>query len=247
MNSKHWLNSYKLLIFDEIDSTNEEARRLVNCGVGGNMVIWASKQTAGRGKGGVKWVSDEGNLYLSIILDLKKSEIESSPQISFLAAVALRNVLAKYIDKRKIQLKWPNDVLINGAKIAGILLESTIRLGKPVNQLVVGVGVNFLKYPKKNLEYKATSIISHTSDLTLEKLFDSYMQNFHEILQIWKKSGFEQLKQQWLDSAYKLGEVVTVKDVNQRITGVFNSINNKGEIMIELIDGRIVAINCGTI
>src|SRR6185369_15125350 len=122
---KNLLNDYHLLSYDELDSTNEEAKRLAEGGGAHGAVIWAKRQTEGRGRMGRLWVSAEGNLFCSILLN-PQCEQEICAQLSFVAAVAAAEALNSIIpdDEEKISCKWPNDILLGSKKIGGILLES---------------------------------------------------------------------------------------------------------------------------
>src|SRR5687768_11257196 len=118
------LNDYHLLSFDSLDSTNEEAKRLAKGGGCHGAVIWAKKQSDGRGRMGRNWVSSEGNLFVSILLQPQKQQQELA-QLSFVAAVAAIEALeALLTDGDKLRCKWPNDILLADKKLGGILLES---------------------------------------------------------------------------------------------------------------------------
>ncbi|MEI7670065.1 MAG: biotin--[acetyl-CoA-carboxylase] ligase, partial [Pseudomonadota bacterium] len=143
------INDYHLLAFDSLDSTNEEAKRLAANGGMHGAVIWSKLQTDGKGRMGRKWVSEEGNLFCSILLS-PDTDIQSFSQLSFVASVAaietIRSILPD--EAENINCKWPNDILMNGKKIGGILLESfeTIDSSKSENNktrwVVVGIGIN---------------------------------------------------------------------------------------------------------
>lgn len=153
-----WLKKYSLLMFNQVDSTNTEALILAKSGVIGNFVIWAREQTGGRGRQGKHWESLTGNLHFSILLE-NPSSLSDCPQLSFVAANAVLDAIRMLaLDKKldlNLKLKWPNDVLINGKKVAGILLEAINIYGK--SYVVVGIGVNVASYPE-NVDKPATSL-----------------------------------------------------------------------------------------
>ena len=123
---KSLLDDYHLLSYDMLDSTNSEAKRLAGGGASHGAVIWAKRQTAGRGRMGREWVSAEGNLYVTILLN-PSQKLAECPQLSFVASLAVAETLEAIVpDASHIQCKWPNDVLAHGKKIAGILLESFV-------------------------------------------------------------------------------------------------------------------------
>src|ERR1700733_4426211 len=117
------LNDYHLLSFDTLDSTNEEAQRLAKGGGCHGAVIWAKKQTEGKGRMGRSWISSDGNLFVSVLLQPDKP-LREFTQLSFVAAVATLESLEPLLEKGKLQCKWPNDILLDGKKVGGILLES---------------------------------------------------------------------------------------------------------------------------
>ena len=246
-----WLKDYNLLIFDQIDSTNSEAIRLAKAGITGNFVIWSDKQTDGRGQRSRKWESLEGNLHMSILLECAEDlEFRRLPQLSFLAANALYETILFFTLKQKLKLdialKWPNDVLINHKKVAGILLESVSFAGR--RYAVAGIGVNIISYPK-NLSRSVTSlaeerIYSGSSDEFLNIL----MIKFDKLYKKWLRSGdFTKVREDWLGRAYNLYKVITVDNGLQRMSGIFKTIDMDGSIMLELASGEVCNLSSGEI
>ena len=142
-----------------IDSTNEEALRLARAGEPGGAVIWAREQSAGRGRRGRNWVSKAGNLYLSILLR-PDAALADAAQLSFAAALAVKNALQRLATNGDgpppLTLKWPNDVLMSGNKISGILLEGAAAAnsgpkGARTEYLVIGIGINLRHHPEDTL------------------------------------------------------------------------------------------------
>ena len=140
-----WPPGHALRHFKEIDSTNEEARRLAAAGVQGPLWILADRQSKGRGRRGREWHSLAGNLYATLLLN-PVSRIAQCAQLSFVAALAVGDLVARYAPLAVPELKWPNDVLADGRKIAGILLETSgMDAGAP-DWLAIGFGVNLVWY-----------------------------------------------------------------------------------------------------
>ena len=181
-----WLSRYNLIIFDEIDSTNLEARRLIESGINDDFVIVASKQSLGKGRVGRKWVSEEGNLYLSVILR-PYGKTHTFPQLSFITSLALYDTistLSRENDHRcgslDMKLKWPNDVLVNNHKISGILLELIPHNDR--EYLVIGVGINVNNNPNQ-LDRKTISLSEiFSKDLDVNYVLGIFMSIFHKIL-----------------------------------------------------------------
>jgi BirA family biotin operon repressor/biotin-[acetyl-CoA-carboxylase] ligase len=236
-----WLKNYDLLTFESVDSTNSEALRLAQKGVKNNMVIVANTQTAGRGRKGRNWFSSGGNLYASILLKTKLSP-SSYIQLPFLVANVVRDsIMAFSNDQRtnlRVELKWPNDVFIEGKKVAGILLESINLHGE--NNIIIGVGVNIEKVPE-SLQDRASSL--KDAGILLEnpgEFLNMLMNNFDEVYGKWViNPDFEKIRKEWLKNAYNLGKVVTIDDGKSRVSGLFKDIDSDGAIRLQLPNGEI--------
>ena len=137
---------YALIALDEAGSTNDEAKDRAVAGAPEGTVIWARQQRAGRGRRGRAWVSPPGNLYLSVILR-PACEARSVAQLSFVAALAVLDLVDGPLPGRAC-CKWPNDILVDGGKVAGILLESALRAEGRVDWVVLGIGVNLASHPR---------------------------------------------------------------------------------------------------
>jgi len=245
-----WAKNYNLLIFDRIDSTNDEALRLAKSGVNGNFVIIAKAQTNGRGTKGKPWESIIGNLHTSIFLQ-PHVNINRTKELSFLTAIVLRETILEFIDKLKapkadIKLKWPNDVLIEGKKVSGILLESINIQG--INYVIIGIGVNTHFVPNTP-SISATSLLSEGIIL---KSPDSFLNIFMDKFQIhysrWQKGdSFDSIKNRWLEFAYNLNKDITLDDGMRKVSGIFRGIDNEGAIRVELVNGELCSFFSGQV
>ena len=149
---------YQLLCYDSIGSTNDEAKHLARGGAEEGTLVSAREQTAGRGRRGRGWVSPRGNLYLSLVLR-PDCPAGRAAQLGFVAALAVGDALRAILPRiERLTYKWPNDVLIDGRKIAGVLLESETVGSEKLSFIVVGVGVNLTVSPH-GMEFPATSIM----------------------------------------------------------------------------------------
>ena len=241
-----WLERYNLIIFDELDSTNLEAKRLIESGIDSDLVIVSSKQTNGRGRRGKEWISDEGNLYLSLILR-PYGKPHTFCQLSFVTALALYDALSALLkdNNKSIKLKWPNDILVNDEKISGILLEFVQKNQR--DYLIIGIGINVNIVPDI-LERKTSSlaqILGETLDTNL--VLGVFMSNFHRYYRRWQMDGFAKLRKLWLNRAHKIGDVITIANDNLRISGTFKDINNQGSIRLKLASGQISIMNDGSV
>jgi len=268
------IGKFKLVVFDEIDSTSSEAMRIAKNGkVESNYVVLAKSQTNGRGRSGKNWQSSSGNLHTSLLIQPDK-DLELLPQLSFVAALAVYDSitslchsntavchsresgnLEKFLkemdsrlrgndirnEKDAVQLKWPNDVLINGKKIAGILLESV----KVENNyyLIIGIGINIVYHPN-NIDQPTTSLVSENLlPIKPQALLEILIENFEKYYQIWHNQGFSFIRERWLEHAYKLHENITVKHQNDLLAGIFKDIDNTGRIILQLPSKKIISFS----
>ena len=240
-----WLQKYNLLTFEEIDSTNDEAKRLIQSGAFDRVVIWSKTQTDGRGRYGREWMSDEGNLFLSILLPINCT-LQKATQLSFVMAVAVADVIESLSIKHKldlkIQLKWPNDVLVNGKKILGILMEA---LPEAVDDWVIlGMGLNIENKP----DIENTTFLKELGIKTsVGEALGMVMNQFDYYYDMWVIYDFPNIRKIWLKKAYKLGEVVTINDIKNRISGVFQGLDTEGAIKIKLASGEEFSYTTGEI
>ena len=246
--TKQWLRRYNLLPFNTLDSTHLEAKRLLESGISGNSVIWAESQTSGRGRYGRRWESQCGNLYLSIILD-SQTFCAVQSQLSFVASLSVYRAITLAATKAKkkldLGLKWPNDVLVNGSKISGILLESVKR--KDHNYLILGIGLNIANYPT-NIDRNVTSM--HALDLdeyNVTEMLNLVMESFDHYYLLWQQKGFMYIRNLWMKKIYNPQDVMTVNDGKNRISGMFQSIDHNGAIVLKLSSGQIYTFTDGEV
>ncbi len=224
--------SYSLLHFADIDSTNDEAKRRGAAGAPHGLVIWADRQTAGHGRQGRAWQSPDGNLYCSILLRPER-EPASVAQLSFAAALAVCDALPAQLTPR---CKWPNDVLIGGKKIAGILLESEAA-GAGIAWLVIGVGINIATHPE-NTETAATSLAAWGIASAPGAVLADLCRHFLRWHDTWRDGGFAPLRAAWLDRAYGLGSDIRVRYGTAETRGRFIDLDRSGALVLESAEGR---------
>lgn len=251
----HLLNDYHLLAYETLDSTNEEARRLAEGGASHGAVIWAKEQTAGRGRLKREWESKPGNLFVSILLSPNRPLAEAA-QLSFVSGVAAVRALEPLLPGGgEFTCKWPNDILLEGKKLGGILLESFTtqpepddRRKKPRQWVVVGVGVNIDGAPDEAL-YPATCLKDAGVELVSAKIvLTRFIEAFMECYDQWVREGFAPLRAAWVEHAYGIGKPVTVQLGDDEVTGTFAGISESGELLVEpQAGGQPVAVNCGDV
>jgi BirA family biotin operon repressor/biotin-[acetyl-CoA-carboxylase] ligase len=229
---------YRLIAYDSIDSTSDEAKRLAREGAAEGTLLWALEQTAGRGRRGRVWVSPPGNFYASLILrpDCPPSR---AAQLSFVTALAIGGALSTICPKTGLSYKWPNDVLINGRKVAGVLLESEmIGHGGP-SFVVVGVGVNLTAAPQ-DTEFPATSILQEGWErLPPTVMLESFAEHFRSWEMRWQMEGFAPVRDTWLAAAaISRGEPIVVRLEAASLHGCFLDIDGEGALLLETAGER---------
>lgn len=241
------LNDYHLLSFDTLDSTNEEGKRLAKAGGAHGAVIWAKKQTSGKGRMGRVWISQDGNLFVSILLKPQKPLAELS-QLSFVAAVAVVEALEAVFEKsHTLACKWPNDVLLDGKKLAGILLESFPCEVDGKQWVVVGVGVNIDSHPE-DVQYPSTCLTEAGVELVSAKIVLSrFVHHFIECYNEWDNKGFAHIRKRWLALAWGMKKEVTARLPDGDITGIAQEINAGGSLILKDKKGKLHTIHAGDI
>jgi BirA family transcriptional regulator, biotin operon repressor / biotin---[acetyl-CoA-carboxylase] ligase len=224
------LAPWRVVRFDAIDSTNEEARRRALAGDPGRMWIVAHEQTAGRGRRGRAWISLKGNLHASALL-IDPCPPRSAPQLGFVAGVALA-AAARDVDAAQIGLKWPNDLMLEGAKCAGILVEG-VGLAGGRAAYVAGVGVNCAHAPE-GLDYPTTCLTRASgSAVAPGELFRRLVERFSETLDEWRAGeGFASIRAAWLDCALGLGGRIEIDGRGGKREGVFDGIDADGRLLL---------------
>jgi BirA family biotin operon repressor/biotin-[acetyl-CoA-carboxylase] ligase len=215
-------------------------------------IVWAKLQTAGRGRRGREWFSNEGNLYFSIVLRLPYP-IAAMTQLSFVAANAVADAISVAAPKGAfVNVKWPNDVLLEGKKIAGILLEGEAEPGQDrFRWLVVGVGVNVASHPpEQDTETPATSLAGEGvrgAGLDVAALLDTLAKRFLAGLVTWRNLGFGPIRRHWLMRAKGLGGPVTVRLPNETLHGLFAALDENGALVLHMDDQTNRRITSGDV
>jgi BirA family biotin operon repressor/biotin-[acetyl-CoA-carboxylase] ligase len=235
--------------FDEIDSTNAQARRLAQAGESGPLWIAARRQSAGRGRRGRTWDTAAGNL-AATLLATTPLEPALAAQLSFVAAFAVRELAARYVPEALIRFKWPNDLLLAGEKLSGILIESGRRPEGDL-WLAIGIGVNLASAPA-SVERPATSLAAHLkADVAappspadaLEILSASLSRRIHG----WTSAGFDACRTEWLAGAAGIGAPCTARLGRETVQGVAEGLDVDGALLLRLEDRTLRRITAGDI
>ena len=221
-------DGYFLQTFDDLDGTNAEALR-AGCPPG--LVVVANRQTAGRGRGDRLWQSPPGNLYATVCV----GDIEPlvAGQLSFVAGLAVLDAVSELASGVGFSLKWPNDVMANGRKVSGILIEAGDAGG-----YAVGIGINLTTSPPDaEVRHPATSI-AETAGIAPPpaEAVSSLCRHFDAWYRRWRADGFEPLRAVWLASAHGIGDTIAASTGDRRLEGRFEGLDANGSLI--LVDGR---------
>ncbi len=235
--------------FAEIDSTNEEARRLADAGVAGPVWIVADRQTAGRGRRGREWQSPTGNFSGTLFLRPRCS-LKKAAELSFVAGLAVHEAVSSLIGPghaAQLTLKWPNDVLLDGHKLAGILLESASAGSGDVGWLAIGMGINLAVFPD-NPAYPATALRVLGLNITLAEMLEALARAFETWIAIWRREqDFGLIREAWLARAQGLGGPITVRLADETFEGTFMGLAGDGALQVKMADGALRAVSAGDV
>ena len=238
-----------VLILDEVDSTNAEARRRAEAGEVGPLWITARRQSAGRGRRGRKWESESGNLASTLLLLTRKSPAEAA-QLTFAASLAVADLLDRYAPPALVTIKWPNDVLLDGRKTSGILIESGPAPSGGL-WLAIGIGVNLNQTPG-DTERPATCIAEHlnqgvASAPTVDEAAQALAETFGVWLDRWTTLGFQPILDAWTARTPGLHGPCTARLTNETLTGVADGVEADGSLRLKLPDGGLRVISAGDV
>jgi len=224
----------------EVASTNDVARDLAANGAAEGTLVVAETQTAGRGRRGKPWSSPPGNLYMSLVLR-PGCPPATAVQLGFVAGVALDD------PGIPLTLKWPNDVLLGGKKVSGILLESATRADGSLDWVVVGIGVNTAHHPPE-AQWPATDLTSLRDRPDPESLLPVLAGRFLDYYALWKAEGFRPIRRLWLETSYFApGERITVGGSETPLVGEFVDIDEHGALVLRLASGETETVSYGEI
>ncbi len=229
--------NFTIHYFDELSSTNSEAMSQAgNRQIFDREIIVARKQAKGRGRMDRGWSSPEGNLYCSLVLQPKVLAAQVA-QVSFVAIVALRQAVEELAAKKNIDIqnKWPNDLLIDGKKVAGLLLESKINQ-QNCEFVVLGIGVNINSNPDNTI-FPAGNLSQFEIAIEPEILLQKFLDKFEILYQNWQDFGFANVRNAWLSKAYRLKEKILAREGEGEVEGIFEDMDSDGALIL-LVEGE---------
>lgn len=228
-------DGWRLVALQSVGSTNDEAARLADDGTPEGTVVWAREQQGGRGRRGRAWASPPGNLYSSTVLR-PDCPAARAAELGFVAALAVGDLVPS---GRAVRLKWPNDVLVDGGKIAGILLESAVSQSGHVLHVIAGIGINVAFAPElPDMRYPGAALGG-----TVEAALEALTAGLAARLAQWRREGFESIRAAWLAQAGPLGAEVDVRLGDGLASGRFAGLGHDGALLLDTADGprRIVS------
>lgn len=237
-----WPEGYGKRVLASVDSTNAEAARIAP-GLSGPEWILALEQTAARGRRGRGWVNPKGNFAATLVMHPGESPDKVALR-SFVASLALYDALVLVTGRAEpLSLKWPNDVLLNGGKLAGILLESAGSGGR-LTHFAIGIGVNLKQAPDaaqvESGAMRPVSLLSETgADVPPEDFLDLLAPAYARYETQFTTYGFEPIRTAWLDRAARLGELVTARTSRDEVTGTFETVDAAGNLVLSTAKSRV--------
>jgi BirA family biotin operon repressor/biotin-[acetyl-CoA-carboxylase] ligase len=232
-------------VFDELDSTNATAKDLAKKGAQEGTVVLARTQKQGRGRFDRRWESPEGGVYLSLVLR-PQVPLEKTSLLSFLAALAVAKTITTYGVQATI--KWPNDVRVNGKKIAGILLESEGE-GPTSTYVVVGIGINLaidLKQLSAELQTTSTSLLNEIHQaVDYHKFLQTFFRIFEHSYVVYQEQRFSNIIAEWKTYADTLGKQVKIQTIAETVQGTAVDVDESGFLLLRTIEGELKKILSG--
>lgn len=231
-------DDWRLLNFKELPSTNDMALEYAHNNKE-NLVIKAEKQTHGRGRRGRSWTGCEGNLFFSLLLEF---DIKKLGSLVIIASYSLLQSIKQLKPETDVCLKWPNDVLINGAKVSGILMEKA-----EGNYIVIGIGINVAQSPKDGkILYPTVSLKEAGINISCDDFLKLYLKNFTDNVNLYNAGKSSQFCELWKANAKGLGEKIIVKQNNKILKGIFKGIDENAGLLLES-NGEVHKILAGDV
>jgi BirA family biotin operon repressor/biotin-[acetyl-CoA-carboxylase] ligase len=236
-----------LYIFKEVSSTNTVAKFLSMHNAENGTVIISEKQTAARGRSGKSWESPLGGVWLSIILQ-PNVDYSKLPLITLATGVAVARTMEN-IGIENVEIKWPNDIMINGKKVCGILTEAVTKFNT-IENVIIGVGIdanlNTADFPK-DLQNGTTTIADELGRMGDENLLiKMFLEEFEKISELFSQEGFEEILKEWRKRSYTIGKIVEVREpFNKNYDAYVVGVGKEGALIVEKIDGTLEKVISG--
>jgi BirA family biotin operon repressor/biotin-[acetyl-CoA-carboxylase] ligase len=235
----------KIYAFDDLPSTNITVRSLAVQGAEEGTIVIAQTQRKGRGRFNRVWQSPKGGAYLSLLLR-PKAPAEKTSLLTYVAALAVTHTIRSF--NLPARIKWPNDVLVHGKKIAGILLESEAT-NTQVSYVIVGIGVNLntnLAHLSTDVRKNATSLRKeHGSPIDYDEFLTTFFHQFDRFYQLFSAGHFDQIIEEWKNQSDTLGKRIRVQTTNTIIQGTAVDVDRTGFLLLKTSKGTILRVTSG--
>ena len=237
----------ELFVFNEVSSTNTLARFLSMNGIADGSVIISEKQTNARGRSGKAWESPLGGVWLSIVLN-PHVDYAKLPLITLATGVAVAKTLEK-VGVENPEIKWPNDIMINGKKVCGILTEAVTKLNT-IENVIIGVGIDanldIEDFPEE-LQEGTTTLQNELGRKGSENLLiKTFLEEFEEITELFDHEGYEEILKEWRKRSYSIGKIVEVREpFNKNYDAYVLGVSREGALIVEKIDGTLEKVISG--
>lgn len=230
----------EIVEIEVVGSTNDWMTEQAAAGASDGLWVRADHQLGGRGRRGRSWTSETGNLFATTLCRPQPGE-GPAQQLSFVAALALDHALQWWVPAERLSLKWPNDVLLDGVKCCGILLEGS------EGATIIGFGVNLLHHPE-GTERPATSLVTAGIHPPTAVEFAARLREcFTACRAMWRAEGFEPIRERWLGRAADKGGLLAARLGHETLTGRFDDLGHDGALQLRLVDGSVRAIHAGEV
>ncbi|MDO4301361.1 MAG: biotin--[acetyl-CoA-carboxylase] ligase [Clostridia bacterium] len=240
------INYDNLIYKAELDSTNEECKRQANAGCCSGLFVVCDQQTAGKGRLGRSWVAEKSSgLYMSMLLKPDIMPVEA-PQMTLVAGIAIRRIINR-LTGLNVEIKWPNDIIINGKKLVGILTEMSAEMEK-VNYIVVGIGINVnMAGFEGELKEKAASLYIETGrKFKRSDIINEFLSEFKLCYDEFCKNGFESFVNEYNEYCANVNKAVKTVGGKEEISGIAKGVNSRGELLI-LSNDELVPVFAGEV
>ena len=234
---KRNIGEWEWFDYSVLGSTNDEAKLLSKEIENRRILITAETQTKGRGRLGRNWISKKGNLFMSqvFIPEIKISDLV------FISSLCVSGTIVKFASNLKVNIKWPNDVLINGKKFCGILIE------KENDAVIIGIGINLTNSPlDTEVIYPVTNLNDEGCPLSKQDFLKSYLQLFDYYIDLYCNQGFKIIRKHWLQYAYKINHQIRIRNNNEEKVGIYKGIDENGFLLLKQND-KIIKISVGDV
>lgn len=235
--------NWQIKVLSKTNSTQDIVMLAAQEGDAEGYTVQAMTQTSARGRHGNQWDAPMGNIYISFLLR-PNCDLSRAGELGFVIAVGLSNTIDIYLDKEKHTktLKWPNDILIDGLKISGILLESNLKNGH-LDGIVVGIGLNIFNAP----EFGTCVNNVAKEPVYVNKVRDAMLKEIAKTYDIWQAEGFTPIRNKWLENAHGLGQGITARLPKESFKGIFGGLTEDGSLILKQDNGEDKIITAGNV